>query len=210
MLDRPLATFSVVDRETGEATNLDLWSPVAERHKDHFLTQWRPIFDRHIEEIRAKGEDVDEAVRLRTLQDAHWQWATKADAIAGRLDWVSFALEGLGVAQGLMFAQTAGFAREPSQAGKPLVKVVLVASAPWNRPALTEVPRFKGIGRILLGAAISLSFHEEFAGRVGLHALPQAETWYRDVCGMTDLGVDATGMRYFETTEEQARAFLAI
>jgi hypothetical protein len=75
---------------------------------------------------------------------------------------------------------------------------------------LTEVPRFKGIGRILLGAAISLSFHEEFAGRIGLHALPQAEDWYRHVCGMTDLGVDGKKMRYFEMTEAQAKAFLEL
>ena len=210
MLDKPLATFSVIDRETNTPTALELWSPIAERHKDQFVKQWRPIFDRQLDEIRAKGGNVDEVVQMRMIQDAHWQWASKADAIEGRLDWVSFALEGQGVAQGLMFAQTAGFAKEASQKGKPLVKVVLLASAPWNRPTLAAVPRFKGIGRILLGAAISLSFHEEFAGRVGLHALPQAETWYRDACGMTDLGVDGTGMRYFETTEGQAKAFLAI
>ncbi len=210
MLDKPLATFSVVDRETNTPTALELWSPIAKRHKDQFVKQWRPIFDRQLDEIRAKGGNVDEVVQMRMIQDAHWQWASKADALEGRLDWVSFALDGQGVAQGLMFAQTAGFAKEASQKGKPLVKVVLLASAPWNRPTLAAVPRFKSIGRILLGAAISLSFHEEFAGRVGLHALPQAETWYRDVCGMTDLGVDGTGMRYFETTEDQAKAFLAI
>lgn len=209
MSDAPLATFSVVDIETGLPTDLDLWCPVGERHKSDFTAHWRPIFDRHLEEIRANGENVDEAVQLRMIQDAHWQWATKADAIEGRLDWVSFALEGNGVAQGLMFAQTAGFAKEPTQKGLPLVKVVLLATAPWNRPTLTAVPRFKGIGPILLGAAISLSFHEEFDGRIGLHALPQAESWYRDACGMTDLGVDGTGMRYFETTEAQAKAFLA-
>ena len=176
MSEKPLATFSVVDRETNQPTDLDLWSPVAERHKEHFLKQWRPIFDRHLDELRAKGGNIDEAVQLRMIQDAHWKWASKADAIKGRLDWVSFALEGQGVAQGLMFAQTAGFSKEPTQQGMPFVKVVLLASAPWNRSALVAVPRFKGIGRILLGAAISLSFHEEFAGRVGLHSLPQAES----------------------------------
>jgi len=107
-----------------------------------------------------------------------------------------------------MFVRTQGFAREPSQHGKPLAVIELIATAPWNRTALVPVPRFKGIGRLLLAAAISLSVHEEFEGRVGLHALPQAENWYRKVCGMTDLGVDETKMRYFEMTEAQARAFL--
>jgi hypothetical protein len=71
-------------------------------------------------------------------------------------------------------------------------------------------PLYKGVGHLLLAAAINLSFNEEFSGRVGLHALPQAESWYRDVCKMTDLGPDGTKMRYFEMTEAQARAFLGL
>ena len=101
------------------------------------------------------------------------------------------------------------FAQEPSQLNKPIVDIDLLATAPWNRPQLTDQPQFKEIGRLLLAGAISLSVSEEFAGRIGLHALPQAETWYRDVCGMTDLGVDGTNMRYFEMTESQARAFIS-
>src|SRR5258706_1341 len=83
------------------------------------------------------------------------------------------------------------------------------ATALWNRFRLVPEPQFKGIGRLLLAAAISLSVSEEFAGRIGLHALPQAESWYRDVCGMTDLGIDGTGMRYFEMTEAQAQTFVS-
>lgn len=209
-MTQPLATFSLTDHETGEPADVHLWSPVAEHHKDDFTDHWRPIFDRHLEEIKSQTGDVGEAVHLRMLQDAHWEWATKANQIEGRLDWTSFAIDGVGCTQGLMFAKTAGFAREPSQRGMPLVEIALLASAPWNRATLVEVPRFKGIGRILLGAAISLSVHEEFAGRVGLHALPQAESWYRETCGMTDLGIDGTEMRYFEMTEAQAQAFLKL
>ncbi len=107
-----------------------------------------------------------------------------------------------------MFARMDAFAREPSQLNKPIVDIDFLATAPWNRFRLAQDPRFKGIGRLLLAAAISLSVSEEFAGRIGLHALPQAESWYRDVCGMTDLGVDGTSMRYFEMTEAQARVFI--
>jgi hypothetical protein len=43
-----------------------------------------------------------------------------------------------------------------------------------------------------------------------LHSLPQADGWYANDCGMTDLGCDATAhnLRYFEMTAEQASEFL--
>jgi hypothetical protein len=208
MSSHPLATYQLLDRQQGKPFELSLWQPVADRHSQDFEKHWRPIFDAHLAQIEAAGGDVAGAAALRNIQDAHWEWARKAHLIEGRLDWQSFAVEADGMTQGLMFVKTQGFAREPSQQGKPLALIELIATAPWNRPTLVPVPRFKGIGRLLLAAAISLSVHEEFEGRIGLHALPQAEDWYREVCGMTDLGVDQTRMRYFEMTEAQARAFL--
>lgn len=208
MTTQPLATFELLDRQQGKPFELSLWQPVADRHAHDFEQHWRPVFDAHLAQIEAEGGDMATALALRNIQDAHWEWAKKAHALNGRLDWQSFAAEADGMTQGLMFVRTLGFAREPSQRGKPLVVIELLATAPWNRPPLVPVPRFKGIGQLLLAAAISLSMHEEFAGRLGLHALSQAESWYRDVCGMTDLGVDQTQMRYFEMTEAQARAFL--
>jgi uncharacterized protein YerC len=60
-----------------------------------------------------------------------------------------------------------------------------------------------------MAAAVSMSFDEEFDGRIGLHSLPTVEKFYRDVCGMTDLGIDATRLRYFEMTATAARRFIA-
>ena len=62
---------------------------------------------------------------------------------------------------------------------------------------------------ILIRAAIALSEDLEFYGRIGLHSLPQANGFYANTCGMTDLGADPDyeGLRYFEMTPEQARAF---
>jgi hypothetical protein len=51
----------------------------------------------------------------------------------------------------------------------------------------------------------------EFKGRIGLHSLPQANAFYANTCGMTDLGFDQDyeGLRYFEMTPGQAEAFIA-
>ena len=203
-----LGVFGLKDRRTGAEVPAEIWSTVEDRHVQDFAGRWKPIFDARLAELRRQGEVTAAIAADHNVQDAHWQWARKVAERRESLSWASFAVEAEGVTQGLMFARLDGFAREPSQRNKPLVDIDLLATAPWNRARLVERPQFKGVGQLLLGAAVSLSVHEEFAGRIGLHALPQAESWYRDVCGMTDLGVDSTGMTYFEMTEPQARAFI--
>ncbi len=47
-------------------------------------------------------------------------------------------------------------------------------------------------------------------GRIGLHSLRQAESFYRDTCGMAGLGEDPNeyNLPYFEMTEAQANQFI--
>jgi hypothetical protein len=114
--------------------------------------------------------------------------------------------------QGLMMVKTAGCAaRLPPDGGQPLVYVDYLEVAPWNLRALTNTPRFGGIGVRLIEAAVRLSRDEGFHGRVGLHSLPQAEAFYRDTCRMVCLGADASyeNLPYYELTREKAAAFLS-
>ena len=100
-------------------------------------------------------------------------------------------------------------ARMAIQAGKPLVYVEYLEVAPWNRSDSAE-QRFRGVGTALMTAAVDLSLSEGFGGRMALHSLPQAENYYRDFCGMTDLGIDASydNLHYFEMTTHQAAQFI--
>jgi hypothetical protein len=204
-----LGTFWLTDRRTGREVEATLWQTIDDRHVEDFAQKWKPVFEARKAELRKQGELTAEIAGEHNLQDSHWEWARKVEQRRDGLAWTSFAVEAQDVTQGLMFARMDAFAREPSQRNKPIVDIDLIATAPWNRFRLVPEPQFKGVGFVLLGAAVSLSVHEEFAGRIGLHALPQAESWYRDVCGMTDLGIDGTGMRYFEMTEAQAKAFVS-
>ena len=86
-----------------------------------------------------------------------------------------------------------------------------VENAPWNRKELFDPPRYRGVGSVLIRAAVALSEDQEFHGRIGLHSLPQANSFYANTCGMTDLGTDPGyhDLRYFEMTSKQARVFIA-
>ncbi len=148
--------------------------------------------------------------RDRWPQHLHWNWMTKYNRTSKLLAFRWLALECNESMQGLMMLDTAtSLARIQEQSGKPLVYIHDLATAPWNSPEIVQFPKYGWIGRVFIAAAIQISEQEGFKGRLGLHALPQADTYYSEVCGMTDLGKDPTkaNLKYFEMTPAQAAKF---
>lgn len=151
-------------------------------------------------------------------QSLHWNWADKASALkpyaTGPLS--VFRLMGMTALakwQGMLLACCAGHHTRTGAPGRDLVYIEFVETAPWNWEvaAIGQTPALRGIGIQLFEMAVRWSVDLGFRGRVGLHSLPQADTFYRDICGMEDLGPDMkdkSQLRYFELTEAQARAFL--
>lgn len=201
-----LGDFPLLNRHTGEEEWATLFKPIAESNVVDFETRWRPEMQAKLATLKTHDE-----VQAANLQDAHWKWREKQQARSSRFDWESFAVECGGETQGLMFVRTVGFARIGSQHNLPLIYIDLISAAPWNRFGFTDSPLYKGVGPLLMGAAISLSFSEGLDGRLGLHALPQSEDWYR-AQGMTELGTDTAHpekLVYFEFTSADARNYVS-
>ena len=111
-----------------------------------------------------------------------------------------------------MLTETASHVSQSrEERGKPLVYIDYLEVAPWNWviPEIGRTGQFRGIGSILFWRAVKQSQKEGFHGRVGLHALPQAEQFY-EKCGMTPFGPDAgkQNLLYFELSSEQAKSLL--
>lgn len=151
-------------------------------------------------EVKAKAEH------------SHWNWNDKYQlVVSAPLAYRIFGLEADKEMQGLMLVLSAGkFCKIEVQKGKPLTYVDYIATAPWNSPDVVTHPRFSGVGKVLIRAAIQVSEEDGLRGRIGLHSLPQSEWWYRDVCKMTELGHDRSyqNLDYFEMTPEQAATFM--
>ena len=150
-------------------------------------------------------------------ESLHWNWALKAgDLGAVGLSGLSpqrvFGIRAENCWQGVLLGTSVGHPTRLERSGRDQIYVDYVEVAPWNWQVdkIGQPGKFRGVGRQLIEMAVRWSIAEEFAGRVGLHALSQAEEFYRVRCGMTDLGSDPRyqTLRYFEMTEEQARAFL--
>ena len=110
-------------------------------------------------------------------EDKYWDWHFKQRLSATRDNYESYAVECEGDTQGLMALETQQH-RSVLSPGEPLVYVVALSVAPWNRKQLQNPPVFKRVGTLLLNFSRVRSLALRYKGRVGLHALPNAEGFY--------------------------------
>lgn len=200
----PCGPIVLLDVATGASVPAELHDKITRENLNDWECEWRPAMRAVVRDIRASG-----ASAASLPQTSHWDWEQKVQRVQGLLAFQSFAVVALGKTQGLMRVELNHVARIADQSGKPLVYVEYLEVAPWNRGDVDE-QRFRGVGTALVTAAIDLSIAEGFGGRIGLHSLPQAESYYREFCEMTDLGRDPAydSLRYFEMTAAQAAEFL--
>ena len=196
--------FNVARDEPETAQLLDA---ITERQLADWENEWVPALRNAMERPARTGADP----RHRP-QSGHWNWRRKVEALRGMLARPGFSIVCGDLTQGMMIVDTTTRrCRIDCQKGQHLVYVKFVENAPWNRPELFNPPRYRGVGSILIRAAVARSEELEFHGRIGLHSLPQADRFYANTCGMTDLGSDSNyqNLRYFEMTPEQAQVFTA-
>ena len=174
---------------------------IDESHLKCIETEWAPILRRHHQDLINQGKPLPE--------NWHWRWRDKVSSMKGVIAVRTFAIECRGRTQGVMLVNTAFRSRLPGQRSKELAYIDYVETAPWNQRSITASPQFAGVGVTMVRTAIAVSHEEDGQGRIGLHSLPSAETFYADRCQMTDLGLDGTkqNLRYFEMTPQQAAAF---
>lgn len=194
------------DLATGEPVAAVLIDGITIRQVVVTEVRWRPYI-----ENKEKQLAQDRVPHENWPQHLHWDWTRKYKKTRKLLAYRWLGIECAEEMQGLMLLDTATVTgRLPDQQGRPLVYVHYVATAPWNSPEVTHSPKYGWIGRVFIAAAIQISRAEGYKGRLGLHALPQSETYYREICGMTDWGKDPSkeNLRYFEMTPQQAENFL--
>jgi len=184
----------------------ELWDAITEKNLADWEAEWIPELFRFLQALHRQGVE-----RRFWPQSRHWDWRDKMKAIESRLANQSFSIVCQDMTQAMMIADMTKRAQIDSQKNDHLVYVDFLEAAPWNRREMSQKPpRLSGAGSILILAAIELSKIEGFKGRIGLHSLPQANDFYANKVGMTDLGRDAAyqNLRYFEMTPEQAEAFI--
>lgn len=171
---------------------------------------WNPYRARSVAaKLRAGGKTED------IPQNYHWNWILKS----GELRLLDREVCGIKLGndwQGLMMTSTAMTHQTRLEVKqRQLLYVKYLESAPWNvhgfAAALGEIPKYGAVGTRLLEVAVRQSMQMDFRGRVGLHALPHSEGFYKKM-GMQRLGPDPEfqDLPYYEFTEKAAQSFLDV
>ena len=192
------------DLTTGDIVPAELVYGIGVSHIMDWHNAWQPALGAIKAALLQQGVPKPE-----WPQTGHWNWAAKV-AKDDLLGFRNFSVTADGMTQALMRVDLTKTARLDGVRGKPLVYVDYLEVAPWNQSFAGTSKKYRGGGPILLTAAVGLSFDEGFKGRVGLHSLPQAESFYEKE-GMIDLGPDAQvqNLRYYEMTSDVAQTLLA-
>ncbi len=137
-------------------------------------------------------------------EDASWDWQTftstcPAGLGAKRLKYEHYSLWVAGELEALMILEISGRRRLTAKAALPQVYVEYLSVAPQNRPGLQHPRKVIGCGAAMVGFSVMASVRGGWHGRVGLHSLPGALTFYKKQ-GFRDLGPDALeeGFHYME------------
>jgi hypothetical protein len=160
--------------------------------------------------IRQQYRDRCRQQGLPYPEHSHWNWEDKAkrSEMSGAFQ-TRFGIICQDEIQGLMLVeQKTEFAKLPPDKGEPLLYVRYLEAAPQNIESYTSPRKFLGVGRLFLRVAVDFSVEIGCVGRVGLHALPQAEEFYR-ANGMMELERDPAhdNLRYFEFTSKLAQEY---
>ena len=150
--------------ERGESELAELCDAITEQHLTDWECEWAPELLKALLRLRRT------AARSHWPQNLHWDWHRKATTLQGMLARTGFSIVCDGLTQGMMIVDTVRKrCRIDGQRGMHLVYVEFLESAPWNRGKLFDPPRYRGVGSILIRAAVELSQSLEFHGRIGLH-----------------------------------------
>jgi hypothetical protein len=194
------APIQIVRRPDGASVDAVLHTELAPKVLVDIEKEWGPI---RLEAARK----LHRAGRFKEIpQHFLWDWGAKSQKLQF-LAYRCIGIECAGQWQGLLMVKLTGqVARLDPDKGKDLVYIDYLESAPWNLRAMVDTPLYGGIGSVLMLTAVQLSYEEGFHGRIGLHALPQSEEFYRDDCEMHCCGPDASyeDLPYYEMTREIA------
>jgi len=196
---RECYSIKVYDKMADELVDAFICCGIIKKNLDDYEHKWLPMFEKARPKLKKAGV---------CIEDANWDWNIKATVTEGLLAYDQFVIEVNGETQGMMIIETAKKTSK-LQTGKPIVYIEYLASAPWNRKAILETPKYGLVGKMLFSQAIGESVEKGFNGRVGLHSLPGAYRWYEHQ-GLTKFKLEQdNSLHYFELDEMTALKLLS-
>lgn len=198
---RNIYETEVVVRDTGLQVPAQIISDLTVEEVSNAEASWEPT--------RASARSRPFTSPLTAPKDLNWDWCRKtinAEPGSARV----FGLKVKESFEGLMMISTSTVkGRSAKTSGQTFLYIEYLESAPHNQKAYVgDKAVYKDIGTQLIFAAIQASFDLESGGRVALHSLSTAKTFYHGL-RFEDVGFDkAEGLHYYELDDRGVKALL--
>lgn len=181
------------------------WDIVAAVQCDETWARSNIELFQHIEEQNFDDAKLAEVLESIQTEDLHWDWFKKSYQFTGdEYEWFFLFSEDKPQGACLIYHPKNSALYEAN-----IFYVEYLAVAPWNRDCLVRQREYKGVGSILLKAALKYSV--ENLGLIpgfSLHSLPQAKEYYEKLKMINVKGMDKGTLLYFELPQSEAHKLL--
>lgn len=160
----------------------------------------------YIESQNYDSEYLDQVLNSIQTEDHHWDWFTKSALYnSDSFHWFFLQIDNSPQAACLIY-QPETSALE----NRKIFYVKFLAVAPWNRSCLIREREYKGIGTILLKAALKYCIDElKLSPGFSLHSLPQATGYYEKLKMLhVEAHNDKDGLLYYELPSIEALSLI--
>ena len=212
-----IGTYQLYSPAENRTRDVDAYEGVDASSVEYVKQEWVPILQerRQLAAIRLKqlvdpnNDDWQRLLGEYGVPDAHWNWDEIVKPDETRITHAAFCIRTGSNVEALMVTDLTRRCKLDQQKGDHLVYIENLAVAPWNRGAIASPRKLGGLGKMMLAVAVKLSESEGWNGRVGLHSLPQSESFYTE-CGFARVKVDRNyeNLWYFELSIDKANEFL--
>ena len=197
-MNRESTQIKIFEVSTSKLVKATLFEGLIRQNIQDHEKKWIPLLEQANQKATKHG-------RRKIAKDAHWRWSEKVDYRAGQIGYRHYAIEHEGYTVGLMILNLIE-KKSKIEPNKDLVYLEYISVCPEARKEIKNPPGFRGIGSVLFHVAIEVSFEEGMEGKIGLHSLPSASSWYSEKMGMKNQGIDQSesNLEYFELAKEKA------
>lgn len=159
----------------------------------------------YIEEQNFDDAKLAEVLQSIQTEDHHWDWFKKSYLLTGdEYEWFFLFSEDKPQGACLIYHP-----KDSALGDENIFYVEYLAVAPWNRDCLVRQREYKGVGSILLKAALKYSVENlGLTPGFSLHSLPQAKEYYEKLKMINVKGMDKGALLYFELPQTEAHKLL--
>ncbi|MEN3159968.1 N-acetyltransferase [Alkalimonas sp. NCh-2] len=157
-----------------------------------------------------EAQNFDDAMLAKVLEsiqteDYHWNWFKKSSHFtSNEYEWFFLFSDNQPQGACLIYHPKCSALNQAN-----IFYVEFLAVAPWNRDCLVRQREYKGVGSILLKAALKYSV--ENLGLIpgfSLHSLPQAKEYYEKLKMINIAPMDKGALLYFELPQSEANKLM--